>query len=191
MSWHKGAIRNIELSLENCKSIEEKIVIVKQELKDYGNKLIHSSIEADFIASELRILLERLEATKSDAAKKPRVGLNSMLTYEQKKTLFYKIENKFIYGSLDDFVAALTRNKLPKDYNFIKWLPVSERGRNAKGVNKKSLREFLEYCKIEVIPSDISHLFKDINGEGIMLPKRKKEEYSNYAEDISKLFDSL
>lgn len=112
-------------------------------------------------------------------------GLNCPLSLEQKKKLYDGlIREKFIDSTEDNFIAAMTNEPLPLNFEKVKWILTGK----MNNPHKTALLEFLDmYCepahgRSTNIPhqDDINRVISDADGKPIILPKPTRGKPSNY-----------
>ncbi len=118
-------------------------------------------------------------------------GLSSSLSVDALKKI-YSIATKanYIQCSEENFLAAFSPNSLPKNFQPIRWMVPSERGKTRGEANKSALRDFISICvsgKLykKGLSTDVRKLFVDMKYKGITLLKPGLA--SSYALDFEKM----
>jgi len=121
-------------------------------------------------------------------------GLNCLLSIEEKKKLYDGlIRKKIIDATENNFIAAMTNEPLPLNFEKVKWILTGKENKP----HKTALREFLDmYCKpthgkSTNVPhqEEINRIFCDAGENPIILAKPTRGKPSNYYADLENLIE--
>lgn len=178
--------RNYEVNLLRCKKGEKDFHFIKggqykEVLKQYDNYQNDKPFNPVYLSGHLhhiKAILEYLEYLESFGNPNNDImGLGSMLTKDQLKVIFEKATKlKYIECSEESFLYAFSHEKLPRDFEPIRWMLLSKKGKSIGETNKSALRDFISVCmsgKVgkQNIPRNVSKLFVDRKFKGLTLNK--------------------
>lgn len=108
------------------------------------------------------------------------VGYDTNLTDDQIKELHSLMEIEFINGQYEHFKAIFRPTTRLDNFEKVKWL-----------THKTSLREFFSLLEITPTQKKLKDLISDKKGTEIILPKRKRNEYSKYYSKLENIIKQI